>query len=106
MRVVYLLNMEDGIFLPLSPLAFHALSTPWCSPTQDSITSGLPKPRHSKVRVLAGKRNQFLGQQQFALELGSIFPEGVRGVAGVCVCVCVCVHYRAQVHLPALLGYD
>lgn len=106
MRVVYLLNMEDGIFLPLSPLAFHALSTPWCSPTQDSITSGLPKPRHSKVRVLAGKRNQFLGQQQFALEQGSVFPEGVRGVAGVCVCVCVCVHYRAQVHLPALLGYD
>lgn len=94
--------MEDGIFLPLSPLAFNASSTLWCSSIQDSITPGLPKPRHSKVRVLDGKKNLLLGQQQFALELGSLFPEGVRGVAGVCVCV----HYKAQVHLSALLGYD
>lgn len=101
--IVYLLN-DDGIILPLSPLAFCVSSTPWCSPTQDSITPGLPKARqwHSKVRVSAGKRNQLLGQQQFALELGSLFPEGARGVARVCVCV----HYGAQVHLPALLGCD
>lgn len=92
MWVVYLLNTEDGFILPLSPLAFHVSSTPWCPPTQDSITPGLPKPRHSKVRIWAGRRSQLLGQQQFALELGSVFPEGGRGVAGVSVCVCVCVY--------------
>lgn len=53
--VVYLLNMENGIFLPLSPLSFHVSSTPWCSPTLDSITPSLPKPRKNKVTTATTK---------------------------------------------------
>lgn len=88
--------------MPLSLLAFHVSSTPWCSPTWDSITPALPKPRHSKVRVLAGKKDQLLGQQQFALELGSLFPEGIRGVSGVCVSVYTIRHRSICQHCWAM----
>lgn len=37
MWVVYLLNLDDGIFLPFSPLAFHIHPPLGAFPTQDSV---------------------------------------------------------------------